>query len=61
MFLLLRIVFGLLLLFALGCISYALIKREPRWQRLGMMVLKWTLIALVGSIAVILAQHFWPE
>mgnify|MGYP003555310176 CR=1 FL=1 len=52
-----RIVFGLLLLGALGCFAAALVKRDPRWQRLGVVILKWTLIAALGFFAVLTLQR----
>ena len=52
-----RIVFGLLLLAALVCFGLALVKREPRWQRLGVLILKWTLIAALGFFAVLFADR----
>ncbi len=52
-----RIVFGLLLLAALVCFGLALAKREPRWQRLGLVILKWTLIAALGFFAVLIADR----
>ncbi len=53
----LRLFFGLLLLAGLGCVVYGTFKPDPRWRRLGMLTLKWTLIAIFGFFAVVLAQH----
>lgn len=52
-----RIVFGLLLLAALVCFGLALVRREPRWQRIGVAILKWTLIAALGFFAVLFADR----
>ncbi len=52
-----RIVFGLLLLAALFCFGAGLVKRNPRWHRLGVSILKWTLIAAFGFFAVLIAER----
>ena len=54
-----RVVFGLLLLAAVGCFVTALVKRDPRWQRLGVKLLKWTLIAAGGFFAVLVAERLF--
>lgn len=53
----LRLVFGLLLLTALGLLITAWVKRDPRWQRLAIRVLMWTLAAALGFFAVLIAEH----
>lgn len=52
-----RIVFGLLLLACLVCFALGLIHRQPRWHRLGVALLKWTLIAAFGFFAVLIAER----
>ncbi|MBH9552368.1 hypothetical protein I7X43_05825 [Inhella sp. 4Y17] len=52
-----RVVFGLFLAVSLGCFVTALIKRDPRWQRLGVRILKWTLIAAGGFFAVLILER----
>jgi hypothetical protein len=52
-----RIVFGLLLLACIVCFVLGLVKREPRWQRLGVTLLKWTLIAAFGFFAVLIVER----
>jgi hypothetical protein len=52
-----RIVFGLLLLACLVCFALGLIKRNPRWHRLGVTLLKWTLIAAFGFFAVLIVER----
>jgi hypothetical protein len=52
-----RLVFGLLLLAALACFGAGLFKRDPRWHRLGAVILKWTLIAALGFFAVLIVQR----
>ena len=52
-----RIVFGLLLLACLTCFVLGLVKRDSRWQRLGVILLKWTLFAGFGFFAVLIVQN----
>lgn len=48
-----RLVFGLLMLAAVVCFALAIFKREPRWQKLGVKILKWTVFAALGFFAVL--------
>lgn len=57
MMILFRVVFGLLLAASLGCFVAAVVKRDPRWQRLGVRVLKWTLLAAGGFFAVLILER----
>lgn len=52
-----RIVFGLLLLATLGLLVTAWVKRDPRWQRLALRLLMWTLAAAFGFFAVLIAER----
>lgn len=52
-----RIVFGLLLFAALFCFAAGLLKRNPRWHRLGVLILKWSLFAAFGFFAVLIVQR----
>ena len=52
-----RIVFGLLLLVCIGLFVTGLVKRDKRWTRLGVIVLKWTLVAALGFFAVLFVQR----
>ena len=52
-----RIVFGLLLLTALGLLITARVKRDPRWQRLAIKVLMWTVAAAFGFFAVLIVER----
>lgn len=51
-----RIVFGLLLLACIALFIAGVLKRDKRWTRLGVIVLKWTVFAALGFFAVLLAQ-----
>lgn len=51
-----RIVFGLLLLACIVLFIAGVLKRDKRWTRLGVIVLKWTVFAALGFFAVLLVQ-----
>lgn len=51
-----RIVFGLLLLACIALFIAGVLKRDKRWTRLGLIVLKWTVFAALGFFAVLLVQ-----
>jgi hypothetical protein len=51
-----RIVFGVLLFAGLACfLAYAL-TGAPHWRRLGVLIVKWTLLAAGGFFAVLIGQ-----
>lgn len=52
-----RFVFGLLLLACLACFVTGLVKRDPRWTRLGRQILTWTVIAGLGFFGVLFVQR----
>lgn len=52
-----RIVFGLLLLACIALFTTGLVKRDKRWTRLGVILLKWTVFAALGFFAVLLVQR----
>lgn len=52
-----RLVFGLLLLACLALFITGLVRRDPRWTRLGVVVLKWTVFAALGFFAVLFVQR----
>ena len=51
-----RLVFGLLLIAAIGCFGMSLVTRDPKWRRRGVVILKWTVLAAVGFFAVLLVS-----
>ena len=57
MIVLLRVVFGLLLLAALGCFAAWLATGELVWRRRGVVIVKWTLIAALGFFAVLIVER----
>ena len=52
-----RVVFGLLLLICIGLFAAGVFKRDKRWTRLGVILLKWTVFAALGFFAVLLVQR----
>ena len=57
MMVVLRLVFGLLLLAGLACFIAYVITRDPRWRRLGVTIVKWTVLAALGFFAVLIVQQ----
>jgi hypothetical protein len=57
MMVLLRLVFGLLLLASLLCFAMYVGTKEPVWRMRGVVVLKWTLIAAAGFFAVLVLER----
>ncbi|MDP1690590.1 MAG: hypothetical protein Q8L49_01265 [Burkholderiaceae bacterium] len=55
-----RLVFGLLLLAGLLCFAAFVASGRPVWRQRGMVIVKWTLIAAVGFVAVILLERLTP-
>ncbi len=52
-----RFIFGGLLLAAMFCFGASLITYNPAWRRRGIVILKWTLAAVVIFFAVLLWQR----
>lgn len=52
-----RIVFGLLLASGLACFLMYAISGQAHWRRLGVIIVKWTLVAAAGFFAVLIAQR----
>jgi hypothetical protein len=44
-----RILFGVLLLAAMGCFAMSLVTRDLKWRQRGIAILKWTVIAALVS------------
>ena len=54
-----RIVFGVLLFAGLACfLAYAL-TGAPHWRRLGVLIVKWTLVAAAGFFAVLVGERLY--
>jgi hypothetical protein len=55
-----RLVFGLLLLAGLLCFAVFMATGQPVWRQRGILIVKWTLIAAIGFVAVILLEQLTP-
>ena len=55
-----RLVFGLLLLAGLLCFAVFMATGQPVWRQRGIVIVKWTVIAAIGFVAVILLERFTP-
>ena len=55
-----RLVFGLLLLTGLLCFAVFMATGQPAWRQRGIVIVKWTVIAAIGFVAVILLERFTP-
>ena len=56
----LRLVFGLLLLAALLCFAMYIGTRQRVWMNRGLVVMKWTVLAGLGFFAVIALERLTP-
>lgn len=54
---LLRLIIGLLLLAGLLCLAAYVATRDPRWRRRGQVIIRWTVIASLGFLAVLLLER----
>ena len=55
--LLLRLVFGLLMVAGVVCFAMYVATGAPRWLQWGFLVIKWTLIAALGFFAVLILER----
>lgn len=54
---LLRLVFGLLLVASLLCFALSVGTGQPVWRRRGVILLKWAVIAAAGFFAVLILER----
>lgn len=52
-----RLVLGLLLLAGLVCLGLAITTRDPRWRRVGIVIIRWTVIAGLAAFGVLLIER----
>jgi hypothetical protein len=52
-----RLVFGLLLLAGLMCLATYVATKDPAWRRRGLVIVKWTILAGIGALAVVLMER----
>lgn len=55
--LLLRLVFGLLMVAGVVCFAMYVATGAPRWRQWGFLVIKWTFIAALGFFAVLILER----
>jgi hypothetical protein len=55
--LILRLVFGLLLVAGLVAFAIYVATGDPVWRRRGLVIIKWTVIAGLGAAAIILLER----
>ena len=55
--LILRLVFGLLLVVGLLCFAAYVATGNPLWRRRGVVVVKWTVIAGLGAAALVILER----
>jgi hypothetical protein len=55
--LVLRLVFGLLLVAGLLCFAAYVATGNPLWRRRGLVVIKWTVIAGIGAAALVVLER----
>ena len=52
-----RLVVGLLLFSAIFCFAFSIATGQPRWRRMGIVILKWTVIAGLGFFGVLFLER----
>ncbi|AKJ27877.1 hypothetical protein [Caldimonas brevitalea] len=58
MFALIRVLIGLLLMGSVVCFGLYLITRQARYFRIGLAIVKWTVIAGLVFFGVLIFEHF---
>lgn len=52
-----RLIIGLLLLAGILCLGIYVATRDPVWRRRGLIVVKWTVLAGLGGLAVLVLER----
>jgi hypothetical protein len=52
-----RLLIGLLLFSAVVCFAFSIATGQPRWRRMGLVILKWTLVAGLAFFAVLILER----
>lgn len=52
-----RLLVGLLLFSAVVCFAFSIATGQPRWRRLGLVIMKWTLIAALAFFGVLILER----
>ena len=52
-----RLLFGLLLLAGILCLAVYVATRDPVWRQRGLLIVKWTVLAALGALAVLVLER----
>jgi hypothetical protein len=52
-----RLLFGLLILAGLLCLATYVATRDPVWRQRGLVIVKWTVLAGIGALAVVVLER----
>ena len=52
-----RLLVGLLLFAAVLCFAFSIATGQPRWRRLGLIIMKWTLVAGLAFFGVLILER----
>lgn len=52
-----RLLIGLLLFSAVICFAFSIATGQARWRRMGLVILKWTLVAGLAFFAVLILER----
>ena len=52
-----RLLIGLLLFSAVLCFAFSIATGQPRWRRLGLVILKWTVVAGLVFFGVLILER----
>ena len=55
-----RLLFGLLLLAGILCLAVYVATRDPVWRQRGLLIVKWTVLAALGALAVLVLERLAP-
>ena len=55
--LLFRLVFGLLMLASVLCFAMYMGTRQPVWRQRGMVIVRWTMVAVAGFFGVLILER----
>ena len=55
--LVIRLIFGLLLVAGLLCLGMAITTRDPRWRQRGIVIIRWTVIAGLAAFGVLVIER----
>jgi hypothetical protein len=52
-----RLIFGLLLVAGLLCLATYVATRNPVWRQRGLVIVKWTVLAAIAALAVLVLER----